>query len=364
MALDHARDFLAAGAFDPRDVTNAPLFLTRWITHFCAPTFVFLAGASAYLYGAKGRSRAQLSRFLLTRGLWLVVLELTLIRLVWAFTWRPDYFILQVIWAIGISMLALSGLVYVPRPAVAAFAVVMIAGHNLLDRFPAETMGALGWAWMVLHQPGLANIGGKLTLWVIYPVIPWIGVIAAGYSFGPALRASPDVRRRWTLGLGIGLICLFVVLRASNLYGDPQRWSAQSTFLATMLSFVNCAKYPPSLLYLCMTLGPALVLLHAAERFKGRLVAVLVTFGRVPFLFYLAHVFLLHLIAVVWAQLHDGNSAWLFAIRPVASKPPEYGFSLPLTYLLWLIAVSILYPLCHWFAAVKQRRRDWWLSYL
>jgi uncharacterized membrane protein len=363
MALDHARDFLAAGHFNPRDVSHTSLFLTRWVTHFCAPTFVFLAGLSAYLYGARGRSRSQLSGFLLTRGLWLMLLELTVIRFAWAFNWQPDYYVVQVIWAIGVSLLVLSAVVWFPRPAIVVFAILVVAGHNLLDRVTSQQMGASGWLWMLLHEQGEVVVNGKLTLFVVYPMIPWFGVMAAGYALGPALRASPAKRRRWTLGLGTVLIGLFVVLRALNVYGDPQRWSPQPTLVATVLSFVNCEKYPPSLLYLCMTLGPALVLLWAAEGFTGRVASILITFGRVPFLFYAAHIFLLHSMGVAWALLHDGNAAWLFSIRPIVNKPPEYGLSLPMVYVLWLVAVSILYPLCHWFAELKQRRRDWWLSY-
>jgi uncharacterized membrane protein len=271
---------------------------------------------------------------------------------------------LQVIWAIGVSMLCLSALIYLPRLGIAVFALAMIAGHNLLDRFTAESMGSLRWVWMLLHQPGETSAAGTIALWVIYPLVPWIGVMAAGYVFGPAIQCSPQARRRWTFGLGLGLTCFFLALRWTNLYGDPKGWSVQVGALPTVLSFLNCEKYPPSLLFLCMTLGPALLLLSVAEHFKGAIASILITFGRVPFLFYVAHIALLHLIAVVWAQFHDGSSAWLFAVRPIVSKPPTYGLSLPAVYALWLSVVAALYPLCRWFAEVKQRRRDWWLSYL
>jgi uncharacterized membrane protein len=364
MVLDHTRDFLAASAFNPRDVTDTPLFLTRWITHFCAPTFVFLAGISAYLYGARGRSRSELSRFLLTRGLWLIALELLVVRFGWTFSFRIDVIVLQVIWAIGVSLVLLSGLVWLPRPVIASFALLMIAGHNLLDGFTVANMGSAGWLWMLLHEQGLLNPGSKLAVLAIYPLVPWVAVLAAGYCLGPAIQATPPLRRKWTLGLGGGLIVLFIVLRATNLYGDPRPWSKQATPLATVLSFLNCEKYPPSLLYLCMTLGPALLLLNAAEAFRGRLASILITFGRVPFLFYLAHIFLLHLMAAAWAQFHDGNAVWLFQGLPPMSKPPAFGFPLPIVYLLWLLTVALLYPVCRWFATVKQQRKDWWLSYL
>jgi uncharacterized membrane protein len=364
MVLDHARDFLAAGGPNPRDVNDPALFLTRWITHFCAPTFIFLAGISAHLYGARGRSRAEVSRFLLTRGLWLIFLELTVVRVAWTFRLWPDMIVLQVIWAIGVSLLVLSGLIYLPRAAIAGFAVALIAGHNLLDRFTAANMGSAGTVWMLLHEQAMVNPNGPHALFIVYPLVPWIGVLAAGYAFGPAIQASPSLRRSWTLGLGTALACLFLLLRAANVYGDPQPWIHGATPGATVLSFLNCEKYPPSLLYLCMTLGPALLLLGTAEVFKGKLAGILVTFGRVPFFFYVAHLYLLHLVAVLWAQFHDGSSAWLFHGRAVLSKPAGYGFGLPMIYLFWFLAVASLYPACRWFAQLKQRRRDWWLSYL
>jgi uncharacterized membrane protein len=364
MVLDHTRDYLGAGGFNPRDVNDAPLFLTRWITHFCAPTFVFLAGISAHLYGARGRSRSELGRFLVTRGLWLIFLELVVIRFAWTFSLRMDVIVLQVIWAIGVSLLVLSGLIYLPRPLIASFAVLVIAGHNLLDGFTAAKMESFGWLWRLLHEQGMLNPGGRIAVLAIYPLVPWIAVLAAGYAFGPAVQAHAPERRRWSLGLGLALSCIFIVLRATNLYGDPLPWSPQGKPLATLFSFVNCQKYPPSLLFLCMTLGPAMLLLNAAEAFKGRFASIVIIFGRVPFFFYLAHIVLVHLMAVAWAQFHDGNSVWLFQGLPPMSKPPAFGLGLPMIYVSWLAALAMLYPLCRWFAQVKQRRHDWWLSYL
>jgi uncharacterized membrane protein len=325
---------------------------------------VFLAGISAHLYGARGRSRPELSRFLLTRGLWLIFLEFTVVRFGWTFSLKMDVLILQVIWAIGVSLLVLSALVYLPRGLIAGIAILMIAGHNLLDRVNAAQLGSLGWVWALLHQQAMLNQGGLIAVLAIYPLVPWVGVLAAGYAFGPAMLTGPQLRRRCTLGLAAGLTCLFIALRMTNQYGDPLPWAPQPKLMATFLSFLNCEKYPPSLLYLGMTLGPAMLLLGAADGLKGPLARILITFGRVPFLFYVAHIFLLHLMAVAWAQFHDGNSAWLFGGLAVVSKPAGYGFSLPTIYLLWLAAVAMLYPLCRWFAMVKQRRRDWWLSYL
>jgi uncharacterized membrane protein len=296
--------------------------------------------------------------------LWLVFLEVSIIRFAWLFSLPGGVFVLQVIWAIGVSLLCLSALVYLPRAAIAVFAVAMIAGHNLLDHVTAEKMGSFGWIWMLLHERGVTSPGGSITLMVIYPLVPWIGVLAAGYCVGPAIQATPQLRRRWTLRLGLALTGLFVLLRATNLYGDPRGWAVQPTTSATVLSFLNCEKYPPSLLFLCMTLGPALLLLNAAEGLKGGVASIFITFGRVPFLYYVAHIVLLHLMAVVWAQVHDGNSAWLFDLRSIMGKPATYGLDLPAVYVVWLTSIVTLYPLCRWFAAVKQRRRDWWLSYL
>lgn len=364
MVVDHTRDFFAAGGFNPRDVNDPPLFLTRWITHFCAPTFVFLAGISAHLYGTRGRSRSEIRRFLLTRGLWLIFLELVVVRFGWTFSVRFDLIILQVIWAIGVSALVLSALIYLPRKLIAAIGLLLVGAHNLLDRFTVAQMGSLGWLWMLLHQQGVLNPGGKPAMLAIYPLIPWVGVFTAGYAFGPAMEASPQLRRRWTLAMGAGLTCFFIALRATNLYGDPSPWSPHPQPLASLLSFLDCEKYPPSVLFLCMTLGPAMLLLSGAGELKGPLARILITFGRVPLFFYLAHIFLLHLMAVAWAQLRFGDSAWLFRGLPPMAKPAGYGFGLPTIYVLWLATVAMLFPLCRWFAALKQRRRDWWLSYL
>jgi uncharacterized membrane protein len=268
MALDHTRDFFGGSGWNPRDVTDPALFLTRWITHFCAPTFIFLAGLAAYLYGARGRSTPEVSRYLLTRGFLLIVLEFTVIRVAWTFNLRFDQLSAGVIWTIGASMIVLAGLIYLPRAVLAAVAVAMIAGHNLLDSVQAESLGSAGWVWHFLHQPGLVRLD-DVTVYVLYPLIPWIGVMAAGYAFGPVMKLDTKIRRRWLLRLGGAVIVGFVLLRATNLYGDPATWTKQDTWSATALSFLNCEKYPPSLLFLMMTLGPALLLL--AERSAPRM---------------------------------------------------------------------------------------------
>ena len=353
MALDHARDYFTAVRFDPLDLTQTSpgLFLTRWITHFCAPVFVFLAGTSAYLVSLR-RSRSELSRLLWTRGLWLIFLEVVVINFAWTF--EPGFF-LQVIWVIGCSMLILSLLVHLPVWVIGAFGVVMIAGHNLLDGIAPTAFGAWAPLWHLLHVQGEIPIG-----YLLYPLIPWCGVMAAGYAFGVVYTLDATVRRRILLGLGCGLIAFFSILRGINVYGDPHPWSAQSTPLLTLLSFIKVEKYPPSLLYLLATLGPAMLLLAWFENLRGEVAAGLTTIGRVPLFFYVAHILLIHLLAGVTAATMGFGTGLLKGWPEI----PHWGFALPGVYLIWAGVVLALYPACRWFAAVKRRRNDWWLSYL
>ena len=363
MALDHTRDFFGASGPNPRDITDPAVFLTRWVTHFCAPTFIFLAGASAYLYGSRKRSVGQLSRFLLTRGLWLVFIEFTLVRFGWNLNFDLKLFFAGVMWVIGASMIVLAGLVTLPERAIAAIALIMIAGHNLLDGVRAEHFGNLGWFWNFLHQPALLDIGRQSEFLVVYTLVPWAGVMAMGYAFGPVFKLDPGARRHLLLWAGTALIACFILLRATNLYGDPAPWGVQETSLGTLLSFINCEKYPPSLLYLMMTLGPTLVLLALFEHVHGWIADWLTTFGRVPFLFYVVHLPVIHALAVGLAWLTVGDADFMFG-HAVPPKPSGYGLGLPGIYAVWLIVLVMLYPLCHWFAALKRGRQDWWLSYL
>lgn len=353
MALDHTRDFFGSGGFNPRDVAEPALFLTRWITHICAPTFIFLAGLSAFLYG-RTRSAGELSRFLITRGIWLILIDFTLIKFGWRFEF--DFYRLGagVIFAIGASMIVLAALVWLPRWAIATVALVMIAGHNLFDGLRAEQFGALSWAWHLLHERGQVPLGERANLYVIYPLIPWAGVMAAGYALGPVMQRAPEAMQRLLFMLGAAITLGFVLLRATNLSGDPAPWTMQETWLATLLSFLNCEKYPPSLLYLMMTLGPALMLLAAFEHARGVFANVLGAFGQVPFFFYVVHIYLIHALAAVTG----------FAMTGALMSTPEIGLGLPGVYLVWLGVLVLLYPLCRWFAGLKQRRTEWWLSYL
>jgi uncharacterized membrane protein len=261
-------------------------------------------------------------------------------------------------------MIALAGLVHLPHAAVAALALAMIAGHNLLDGIEANQFRDFRWVWLLLHEPGLMNPVPGVEVLAVYPLIPWIGVMAAGYAFGPVITFPEQQRRRWLLSSGFLLLGIFIGLRAANVYGDPAPWLAQESWGASLLSFINCEKYPPSLLYLAMTLGPALIARVVFERPRGKVLQWLITFGRVPFFYYIAHIYLIHLLAVAVAVAMGGDLGWLFQDTSAMNKPADYGVSLPVVYALWLGIVLSLYPLCRWFATLKQCRNDWWLSYL
>jgi len=358
MALDHTRDFFSASGFNPRDVADPALFATRWITHFCAPAFIFLAGISAFLYGDRRHNTGELSRYLLTRGLWLVLIEFTVVRVGWTFHFHFDHLVVQVIAAIGASMIALSALVYLPRWAIATIGLVMIVGHNMVDGIKAEQFGAAAPLWALLHQPGFFTLTPGLKLAVLYPLVPWIGVMAAGYALGPLFKLERAVRVRRLLVLGAVITSGFILLRATNLYGDPMPWVVQHGALATTLSFINCEKYPPSLLYLAMTLGPTLLLAGALDGSRGLIAGWITTFGRVPFFYYVAHLYLLHALAILFAWTTIGD-----AVFAASQKPVGYGLGLPGVYAVWLAVVISLYPLCRWFAAIKRQHAEWWWSY-
>ena len=367
MALDHARDFLGSGA-NPTDLsTTTPfLFFTRWITHFCAPVFVLLAGTSAYLSTTR-KSPAELSRFLLARGAWLVLLELTVVRFAWIFDPGWHFVFAQVIWAIGWSMIALAALSRLPVRAVAAFGVVVVAGHGLLDGIHADALGRWRPLWLVLHEQGLAGTVLGAPAFVAYPLVPWVAVMACGWALGAWMRLEPVVRRRRVARLGAALCVVFVVVRALDRYGDPHRWVAQPRAALTVAAFLNCAKYPPSLDYLTMTLGPALLVLAMLDRpldrplgrALDRALTIVSVYGRVPLFYYVAHLLVIHVVAVVATAPREGLAAlWHVYLRAPA------GASLPVVYLAWLAIVIALWWPCRWFADVKARRRDWWLGYL
>lgn len=376
MTLDHARDFLHAGAmvFSPEDLTRTTpiLFFTRWITHVCAPVFLFTAGLGAFLRLQRpGTTKAQLSRFLLTRGLWLVVVELTVIRFAMNFSFDTRYpVLLLVLWALGISMIALAALIHLPRRVLAGLSVAAIVLHNGFDGFQAAEFGAFAGLWRVLHQPGVFFVG-SVPVVVGYPVVPWIAVMAAGFSAGPIFLLEPQERRRILLRWGTALLAGFVVLRAMNLYGDPSPWSVQSSAVFTAISFLRTTKYPPSLDFLLMTIGPALLALAYLERRGLPAGHPLVVFGRVPLFYFVAHFLMLHILASFLAWLRYGNASFAYLFDPLPSMggprdlfPADFGYPLWVVYALWIGVVASLYPLCRWYAGFKARRRDWWLSYV
>lgn len=364
MALDHVRDFFNADAlrFEPTDLahTYPALFLTRFITHYCAPTFVFLAGVSAFLHGIKLDDQRALARFLLTRGLWLILLDAIVISPIW--TLEPGPVHLGTLWAIGFSMIVLSGLIFLPQPAVLLTGAAILLGHNLLDPLHAAAFGQWGPVWNMLHEPGALPFG--LRGGVSYPVLPWIGIMAAGYGLGHVFLEPAVQRKRQLTFLGLALIALFLLLRGTNLYGDPSPWRTQGSAIMTVLSGLNVTKYPPSLLYALVTLGPALLLLPAMERLRGFAGDVLATFGKVPLFIYVLHLYAAHALAIaLWlAEGFAFEQLRGFGIR--AFPPDGLGLGLAGTYAAWILIMLALYPACRWFARVKQRRQDWWLAYL
>jgi uncharacterized membrane protein len=376
MALDHTRDFFSSVRFSPEDIahTYLALFFTRFITHFCAPVFSFLAGTGAFLSTRRGKSIQQVSGFFLKPGLWLVLLELTIVDFAWGFVpWVHG----GVIWILGWSMVAMALIVRLPVRWVAVLGLVMIATHNLLDRIHPASFGRLYWLWILLHTPGRISVTDNFVFSVRYVLIPWVGVMAAGFAFG-AVLLRPD-RRRWILTLGIFLTALFLVLRGFNLYGNgiaglpfgyPRSagpWSVKPTVSLTVISFFNTLKYPPSLHYLLMTLGPALILLGLLDGAKAErgLSRILLVFGRVPMFYYVLHLYLIHLMAIAVALVYHQPIIHASIIADFAQKPLGYGHDLPFVYAMWILAVAILYFPCRWFMEFRARHRNWtWLSYL
>ena len=365
MALDHVRDFFGVPGVRPTVLaqTTVPLFFTRWITHLCAPTFFLLTGTGAYL--ALGRRTVpQLSRFLLTRGVWLIVLEVTVIRCL-GFQFNFDYQVtmLVVIWALGWAMVTLSALVWLPPMAILAIGAALILGHNMFDGIRSTHP-----LWVMLHSQGVVVNRPGFVVFVAYPLIPWIGVTAIGYALGQVYRWEPQRRLVFLRRAGFTLLLAFVVLRLFNIYGDPSPWAPQATMGMTLVSFLNVTKYPPSLLFLLMTLGPALLILRALDGRTPPLLRPAVVFGQVPLFYFTLHLPLIHLLAVVLCYVQNGAVHWMFESPDLSAypftPPPGWGLSLPWIYLLWVTVVVMLYPVCAWFAGVKRRQASPWLSYL
>ena len=370
MALDHTREFVNASAltFDPEDLskTTYALFFTRWITHFCAPVFAFTAGMGAFMRLERGGTTGELSRFLVTRGLWLIFLEFTIVRFTFFFNVDYNPTFLLVFWMLGVSMIALAALIHLPYRALAVASVAMIALHNLLDKITPAQFGGYGWIWNILHQPGL--IYPKPVVIVAYPLIPWIGVMAAGFCFAKVYRLPDDRRRKVLIATGLAITAAFILIRFANVYGDIRPWATQPRPGFTLLAFLRTNKYPPSLLYLMMTLGPAITFLGLIDRVQPKITNPVIVFGRTPQFYFIVHIAVIHLFAIALGYLRYGAQPFLWQPSPniggAPTYPAGYGWSLTATYLVWIAVVVTMYPLCRWLANLKATRREWWLSYL
>lgn len=364
MALDHTRVFFTNAMFDPTDLgqTTAAYFATRWVTHFCAPVFIFLAGTAVFMRLKAARDKGSVARFLITRGLVLVVLELTVVNIGWLFS-IPEFIFLQVIWVLGVSMIVLAGLIYLPLAAVVSIGLVMVAGHNLLDNVNAENLGAWSTLWKILHQSKGFEVFG-IPIWPAYPLIPWIGVMALGYAFGGLYGLAEAKRKRWLIGLGAAMTLGFVALRLGNFYGDPELWIGGGEGIDSWLSFFNTDKYPPSLQFLLMTMGPATLFLAFAGRISGLIGRVLTVFGRVPLFFYLVHIYFIHLVAL-FVGVASGFKVKVF-LEGYWHLPRAdgYGYDLGWVYLFWILFVAALYPICRWYAGLKYSSDNRLYSYL
>lgn len=373
MALDHVRMYFGYGTWysEPTNLgTTTPLlFFTRWITHFCAPVFVFLAGTSAFLYGERRANVKETAWYLFTRGIWLILVELVIVNFAWTFDVTYSLRILQVIWAIGISMLTLSALVFLPRGWILAIGLILAFGHNLLDPLSVQGTSVPDLIWYVLHQPGAVFIDSTHLINFVYPALPWMGLMALGYVFGGLYKKDFPVeqRRYWLLTVGIFATLLFIFLRGFNLYGEPHPWQVQDSPVFSLMSFLNTTKYPASLHFLLMTMGPALIFLSAIEAPGHRLAGPIIIFGRVPFFFYIVHLYVIHALAML-LLVYQGRDwrEYILSARGIASGSlTNFGLSLQAVYLVWVLVVILLYPLCKWYQKYREDNPSkWWLSYL
>lgn len=372
MALDHVRDYFHYQSIlgNPEDLeTTTPfLFFTRFITHYCAPVFVFLSGTSAFLYG-RNKSKKELFTFLFTRGIWLILLELFVNSLIWTFDITYSFRVVQVIWAIGISMICLSLFIYLPKKGILVLGLLLVFGHNLLDSvvMEGESIGSI--LWYALHQRKFMLIGPDRMFVFMYPLIPWMGVMALGYLFGQWYTKGfdPALRKKYLIRTGLSCLGIFLVLRGFNLYGDVQEWSTQDTLTKTILSFFKVTKYPPSLQFLCITLGPAFLLLAGIERMKNKISDFFLVFGRVPLFYYFLHMIVIHGLAVLIMYLtgQEWQNMILDAETVMSGRLMEYGYSLSIVYLVWVSVIALLYFPCLMYMKYKAENKDkWWLSYL
>ena len=367
MALDHSRDFFALNfvywAPTDIDLSNMEVFLTRWITHFAAPVFIFLAGIGLF-FASSRRTKSQLAYLAFTRGLWLIFLELTLLGFFWTFS--TDFYSspkVAVLFAIGVAMIAMAGIVYLPKWLIGVIAAFLLLGHNAFDGVEPLAFGNYAWAWSLAHVPGNILIGDT-EVRIIYPLAPWIGVMALGYLFGPITKIPREQRKKIFLFTGLAFFFTSLLLRWTNIYGDSRVWSMQDTLEKSLMSFLDFTKYPPSLIYLLFFIGVAMVLMSLLDRPLGKWAEPLRNFGQVPFFFYILHIPILHLGGVILALIVFNDAGWLMQ-TPIGPNPPEYSYSSELlpTYIAWIAVTLLLYYPSKWFAGLKARRKDWWLSY-
>tara|TARA_S200000501_G_scaffold346298_1_gene359623 strand:- start:769 stop:1941 length:1173 start_codon:yes stop_codon:yes gene_type:complete len=371
MALDHVRDYFFFGSFtsNPSDLaTTTPLlFYTRIITHYCAPVFILLTGTSAYLYGAK-KNKRDLSKFLFTRGIWLIFLELVVNNFVWYFDPSYSLIVLQVIWAIGFGMLFLSGIIYLSNKIICMIGLAIICLHNLFDIFIFEGQSLDSIIWYFLHQQAIIEISDHTSLIFGYPIIPWIGLMAIGYILG-SLFTDYQAKERAALLMKYGLYAIgaFLILRLTNFYGEPNPFSLQNSITYSIMSFFNTTKYPPSLLYILMTIGPSLLLLSVIEKYKNKVTDFFIVFGRVPLFYYFIHILIIHMLAIILLVLTNKDYSIMFNMTPYLpgqNQLVEYGYPLWVVYVVWFIVILILYPLCYKYMKYKSNSKKWWLSYL
>jgi len=371
MALDHTRDFFHHAAFteDPLDpVTTFPaLYFTRWVTHFCAPVFVFLSGASAYLQSLK-KTKKELSLFLIKRGFWLILVEITVINFAFSFDLHFNEIGLQTIWSIGISMIILGLVIWLPFPLILALGLLVVMGHNSLDFYEKSHPDSLSLGYHLLHRPNLFNLGGGFHLLVLYPFLPWAGLMIMGYCFGKLLsnNRGPE-QKKMLLWLGMGIILFFIAVRILDIYGDPDVINGTDRPLNSLYSFLETNKYPPSLLYMCMTIGPAILFMAFFRNAGGRIGRIISVYGRVPFFYYILHFFLIHLVSMVFffARGHSFTEGLNNQVMTPNFLKPGEGVNLWIVYLLWISIVAVLYPVCKWYDSYKTRHKEkWWLSYL
>jgi len=372
MALDHVRMYFGYGTWysDPTNLaTTTPLlFFTRWITHFCAPVFFFLAGTSAFLYSMKKTEVKALAWFLFPRGLWLIFVELVIVNFAWTFDITYSFRILQVIWAIGVSMVALAGLVFLPNGSILVIGLILVFGHNLFDSVTVQGTALPNLIWYALLQPNSVFIDSTHLISFVYPVLPWIGLMAVGYVSGTFYTKDVPVerRRRWLMIIGISVTLLFFLLRGFNLYGEPRLWREQNSLVFSAMSFLNTTKYPPSLHFLLMTIGPALIFLSISESIKGPIVAPFKVFGRAPFFFYVIHLYFIHALALLWLVSAGRDwHAYILSARAITSGSlSSFGLGLEAVYLIWMLVILSLYPLCRWYQKYRENNPSRWLRYL